>query len=132
MGYKYPIAAYLAPQDVSDINALVSLALAHDGYVPDVGEAIGIVLDPANAAGTTHYQPLVMETQAAKLGDFVGEDLDADGVQDAGEQGIAGQTVTLIGGGADGLIGTGDDTTATVTTDASGNYRFTGLTPGVQ
>ena len=46
---------------------------------------------------------------------------------------MAGLAVTLLGGGADGLISTAaDNTTVTVVTDANGNYRFTGLTPGVQ
>ncbi|TCP39551.1 SdrD B-like domain-containing protein [Rhodovulum marinum] len=66
----------------------------------------------------------------ASLGGLVFEDLDADGIQDAGETGIEGVTVTLTGGGADGVIGTADDTTATATTDADGEYAFTGLNPG--
>ncbi|WP_198320983.1 SdrD B-like domain-containing protein [Azohydromonas aeria] len=71
--------------------------------------------------------------RGASLGDRLWLDANANGQQDAGEAGIAGQTVTLIGGGADGVIGTGDDVTvATMVTDANGNYRFTGLTPGVQ
>ncbi|MCL4206714.1 MAG: choice-of-anchor D domain-containing protein [Pirellulaceae bacterium] len=60
-------------------------------------------------------------------------DLDADGIQDGGEPGVAGVTVTLIGGGADGVIGTGgDDTSVTTTTDANGLYGFQNLVPGVQ
>jgi protocatechuate 3,4-dioxygenase beta subunit len=68
----------------------------------------------------------------ASLGDRLWLDADGNGRQDEGEAGIAGQTVTLIGGGADGVLGTADDTTASMTTDADGNYRFTGLVPGVQ
>src|SRR5258706_105475 len=42
-------------------------------------------------------------------------------------------TVTLIGGGADGLISTtGDNTSTTTTTGVDGFYNFTGLTPGVE
>jgi protocatechuate 3,4-dioxygenase beta subunit len=66
----------------------------------------------------------------ASLGDTVFFDLDADGVQDAGEGGVSGVTVILTGGGADGVIGTADDTTATDVTDADGKYRFDGLNPG--
>ena len=55
-----------------------------------------------------------------------------NGQQDAGEVGISGQTVTLIGGGADGLINGIGDTMATTITGADGFYQFTGLTPGAQ
>ncbi|MFD5831103.1 SdrD B-like domain-containing protein [Lentzea sp. NPDC060358] len=52
-----------------------------------------------------------------KLGDFVWADSDKDGLQDAGEPGVAGVTVTL-------------NTGATTTTDANGKYEFTGLPDG--
>ncbi len=57
----------------------------------------------------------------ASLGDFVWHDNNANGVQDAGEEGIAGVTVTLYM--SDALAGT-------TTTDASGYYQFPGLVPG--
>ena len=56
--------AALGAVDQTRITTLVNLALAHDGYVPDVGEAIGIVLDPVNANGV-HGQPIIIETKAA-------------------------------------------------------------------
>ena len=57
----------------------------------------------------------------ASLGDYVWEDSNANGIQDAGEPGIQGATVTLykIGGTEIG----------TTTTDANGKYSFTGLEP---
>ena len=71
--------------------------------------------------------------RAASLGDRLWVDSNGDGIQNDGATGISGQTVTLIGGGADGLISTaGDNTSATTTTGANGIYGFTGLTPGVQ
>ena len=68
----------------------------------------------------------------ASLGDRVWYDNNRDGLQDANEPGVAGLTVTLIGGGADGLINGIGDTTQTTTTNLFGYYEFTGLTPGVQ
>ena len=69
----------------------------------------------------------------ATLGDRVWIDANTNGVQDGGEAGAAGLTVTLIGGGADGLVSTtADNTTAATVTDASGKYRFNGLAPGVE
>ena len=43
---------------------------------------------------------------------------------------MEGVLVTLTGGGADGVIGTPDDTTATTTTNADGLYQFIDLNPG--
>jgi len=56
---------------------------------------------------------------AGVIGDFVWHDANGNGIQDAGEPGIAGVTVTL--GGA---------SSATTTTDATGAYSFTGLNVG--
>jgi len=60
----------------------------------------------------------------ASIGDFVWEDLNANGVQD-GEPGLADVTVTL-----DGLTGAGDAVTATTTTDGTGAYLFDEVIPG--
>ena len=70
---------------------------------------------------------------AAAIGDFVWHDINGNGIQDGGsETGIAGATVTLVGGGADKLINGVGDTTITTTTDSSGKYGFANLTPGTQ
>ncbi len=70
------------------------------------------------------------QVELASLGDFVWEDLDGDGVQDANEPGVENVTVTLTGGGDDGIIGTSDDTTDTTTTGPNGEYLFDNLNPG--
>jgi hypothetical protein len=57
--------------------------------------------------------------------------MDGDGVADAGEPGITNVTVTLTWYGPDGVLGTADDQVLTTTTDANGNYAFTGI-PGGQ
>jgi hypothetical protein len=64
------------------------------------------------------------------IGDRVWYDLDADGIQDAGETGLPIVTVRLIDAGPDGLLGTTDDLSRTTTTDANGNYLFAGLPAG--
>jgi hypothetical protein len=69
--------------------------------------------------------------KTAALGDYVWNDANGNGIQDAGETGIVGATVKLIGAGTDAVFGTGDDVTlGTTTTGAGGIYHFTGLTPG--
>ncbi|MGL5077338.1 MAG: SdrD B-like domain-containing protein, partial [Waterburya sp.] len=55
--------------------------------------------------------------KTATLGNYVWNDKDADGVQEAGEPGIDGVTVTL----SNGLV---------TTTANGGTYQFTNLTPG--
>ncbi|MBO0934906.1 SdrD B-like domain-containing protein, partial [Fibrella aquatilis] len=62
------------------------------------------------------YQP------TAGLGDYVFEDKNANGIQDAGDVPIPGVLVSLYSNGS--AVGT-------TTTDANGLYSFTGLTPGV-
>jgi LPXTG-site transpeptidase (sortase) family protein len=57
------------------------------------------------------------------LGDFVWDDLNANGIQDAGEAGISGVTVNL-------LDSTNTTILATATTNGTGYYSFTNLIPG--
>jgi fimbrial isopeptide formation D2 family protein len=64
------------------------------------------------------------------IGDRIYFDENADGLQDVGEQGVPGITVTLVWGGFDGVLGNGDDITLTTVTDASGNYLFPNLPAG--
>jgi hypothetical protein len=64
------------------------------------------------------------------IGDRVYLDTDFDGVQDAGEPGIPGVTVTLVWTGFDGVFGGGDDVTLTAMTDANGNYSYGNLPAG--
>ena len=64
------------------------------------------------------------------IGDFVWFDRNGDGVQDAGEPGLAGVTVRLLSPGPDSTFGTGDDVLTTTTTDANGAYLFAGVVPG--
>src|SRR5206468_3005773 len=68
--------------------------------------------DNTNDAGL--YQP-------AALGDFVWQDTNGNGLQDSGEPGINNVTVNLL---------QGSTVVATTTTNSSGIYGFTGLTPG--
>ncbi|NER29579.1 MAG: hypothetical protein F6J89_18640, partial [Symploca sp. SIO1C4] len=67
--------------------------------------------------------------QPAGLGDFVFEDSNGNGIQDAGESGVDGVLVKLQN--PDGSAVTdGDGNPITTTTAADGSYSFTGLTPG--
>ena len=66
-----------------------------------------------------------------RLGDFVWNDVNQNGIQDAGEPGVQGVNVSLYTNGADLLPGTTDDVFIKVTTtDSLGRYAFTGLADG--
>ena len=60
---------------------------------------------------------------AAELGDFVWEDVDADGIQDGSEYGVAGASVVLHDCATGNVVGN-------TTTDSGGAYAFTGLAAG--
>ena len=64
----------------------------------------------------------------AVIGNRVWLDENGDGVQDAGEDGIANVVVTLTPPG-DVNLGKGDGVAITTTTDVDGGYIFTELTP---
>ncbi|MGD8895284.1 MAG: SdrD B-like domain-containing protein, partial [Acidobacteriota bacterium] len=65
------------------------------------------------------------------IGDTVFFDVDGDGVQDAGEGGIAGVVVSLYADSdGDGLIDGGEPLLGNVTTNAAGQYVFSGLVNG--
>ena len=64
----------------------------------------------------------------ASVGDFVWYDVNKDGTPTFAEPGIAGATVTLTFGGADGdLTTTNDNITFVTTTGADGKYLISGL-----
>jgi uncharacterized repeat protein (TIGR01451 family)/fimbrial isopeptide formation D2 family protein len=70
----------------------------------------------------TNTAPYVIDTPAS-LGDFVWNDLNADGIQDGIETGIVGVVVTLFSSNNIAL--------GVSTTDVAGAYAFTNLIPGV-
>ncbi len=87
--------------------------------------AFASALNPDPAPGDNVYreptEPLP-HPQAASVGERVWEDQNGNGIQDAGEPGLAGVSVHLYKQGWGHLN--------TVTTDADGNYQFKYLIPG--
>ncbi|MGK7941927.1 MAG: SdrD B-like domain-containing protein, partial [Crocosphaera sp.] len=130
--------------DTTDVNAaarvnkIIELAEANGtDFVPSYeyttifGEAVvgqvGVLLFPdQNTEDTNPYdkQPFIVGVELSKLGDRVWLDADADGIQDVGEDGLAGVTVNLLADvDGDGEIEEGE-VIHTTTTDADGNYHF--------
>ncbi|MAS37945.1 MAG: hypothetical protein CL610_28380, partial [Anaerolineaceae bacterium] len=106
-----------------------------DGYVfsrQDEGADDTVDSDADRTDGTTEVTTLVSGEndltwdagimQVASLGDYVWDDLNADGVQDGGEPGIENVTVTLYD--------SGDNEIDTTTTDGDGLYLFEDVVPG--
>jgi LPXTG-site transpeptidase (sortase) family protein len=85
---------------------------------------IGALSSNQGASNTEPATDTLVVTAAANaaIGDFVWNDVNANGIQDAGEAGIPNVTVHLLDSGG-AVIGT-------TTTDANGLYHFTNLVPG--
>ncbi|MBK9510094.1 MAG: carboxypeptidase regulatory-like domain-containing protein [Cytophagaceae bacterium] len=108
------------------------------GYEPTGADKGTDDTKDSDASITTGKSPVVILTsgennssidagfyQPAKIGDFVFDDKNGNGIQDSGEPGITGVKVTL--NGTDGL---GNPVTATTTSGIDGKYEFAGLKPG--
>ena len=104
-----------------------------DGVDSDIGSADGRTAAISLATGENNTTVDAGLYATASIGDRLWVDTNANGQQDDGATGLSGQTITLAGGGADGLLSTtADNTTATAVTGTDGAYRFSGLTPGVE
>jgi protocatechuate 3,4-dioxygenase beta subunit len=113
--------------DPTDIDFLVSSAesaVASGNGVLPADAFFTAVIDP-----TGNVQPLIVQLQSAKLGNFVWLDADADGIQDGEETGVDQVIVELWSNGLKvASTVTGDDySTAAV---EQGYYQFTGLAAG--
>ncbi len=100
---------------------------AVDGKVP--GNNCPTSIDVPELVGGESYldADFCFFAPPVSIGDYVWCDENNDGVQDDTEPGIAGVEVTLTCAGADGDFGTADVFTDATTTDADGNYLFTGV-----
>ncbi len=86
-----------------------------DGY-PEITALVGAAETEIRTYDFGFIQP-------ASVGDFVWDDLNADGVQGTGEPGVADVVVNLLDAGG--------SVVATQTTNDSGGYLFENLVPGV-
>ncbi len=116
----------LAPSASATLTSTVALVSA---TVTNVGAVTAVPCLPAGQTLTglssvaDTDDAVVRVKRLAELGDFVWLDANANGLQDAGEAGVAGMTVRLCDGG-------GTELGAVAVTDANGGYRFSNLLPG--
>ncbi|MCO6400316.1 MAG: DUF11 domain-containing protein [Verrucomicrobia bacterium] len=87
----------------------------------DVNPLTGFTIPTALESGENDLTWDAGLVQPAALGDFVWNDLNADGIQDVGEPGFSNVVVNLLSNGT---------VIATTTTDVNGAYAFTNLWPG--
>ena len=66
----------------------------------------------------------------ACIGDYIWEDKNANGIQDAGESGVAGVELNLVDGNGAAVKNINGDTVAPITTKDDGAYKFCQLVPG--
>ena len=128
-GYNEIMTTAIDPMSTSYTNGLLknfnlgSNAGNMSGRMALIASAPGDPTNMGKAAALGDVEVL-LDAQAVEIGNRVWNDLDANGVQDANEPGIAGVKVVLRSPGADGIYNSGDDQTWTVITDANGNYYF--------
>ena len=113
-------AAYITFLESAAINAVAS----GNGVLP-TDAFFTTVIDSAGSV-----QPLIVQLQSAKLGNFVWFDSDTDGIQDAGESSVSNVIVELYNSSNVLIASTvtgGDFSTAAF---ELGFYQFTGLKTG--
>jgi hypothetical protein len=101
------------------------------GVVPGtvLHEDIGTVQAVGQFSGqqVSDHNPYYATTPTVSVGDFVWDDADYDGLQTAGEPGIAGVTLTLTGPSGQPVTDAYGNAVGPTTTDAHGGYTFANL-----
>ncbi|MEZ5056608.1 MAG: SdrD B-like domain-containing protein [Saprospiraceae bacterium] len=100
---------------------------ADDTVDSDADQANGMTINEIITSGENYpdFDAGIINTANTKIGDFVWDDTNGNGIQDAGEPGIEDVTVRLTG-----TTGNGTPVDLTTTTDGSGMYMFGNLFPG--
>ena len=104
------------------VNVTTTSTITAGGYQNCI--PVNALTDDQGAQNHLQACDTLAVTDFAALGDYVWNDANANGIQDGGETGIAGVTVTLYGSDGTTVIGT------PTTTAADGSYHFTNLAPG--
>src|SRR5262249_9534585 len=114
------------------IVATVLLTGTYNNYAQVLTSGFDPDSTPGNNSTTEDDDDTIIITPifTGSVGDRIWYDVNGDGVQDAGEPGISGATVTLTWFGPNGLPGGGDDQVFTVTTGANGIYNRSNLPAG--
>ncbi|MFD2329970.1 SdrD B-like domain-containing protein [Cohnella sp. GCM10020058] len=106
-------------------NATGSTASKDSDADPVTGRSAVVSLSP----GENDVDTDAGLVKLTALGDYVWMDRNLNGIQDAGESGVAGVTVRLLDGAGSAVMSGG--LPVTTTTDANGKYLFDHLVPGI-
>lgn len=117
---------------VGVINAFYSATLFHAGSDPTLDSDIDAAGNLSTVAGSSPASDhdIGLVSGSASIGDLVWNDLNHDGLQDAGEPGIDKSEVDLTVAGPDGLWDTNDDGWIGLESDSSGHFEFQNLPAG--
>ncbi len=109
------------------VNTAVATAKGPDGNTIPADNSSHVPADTDNDDTDT----ATVQGAPGEIGDFVWEDMNGNGIQDSGENGVSGVLVSLYNPGSDHVPGGGDDTLLyTTTTNSSGQYKFSNLAQG--
>ncbi len=112
---------------ISDTNGKLN------DYYGTTASAIAGEMQIANLTGNVDNTsaPNFGYSLKSSIGTTAFNDIDSDGIQDTGDFGFSGITVKLYSDiNGNGLIDGSDTVISTITTDANGNYLFTGVANG--
>src|SRR5262249_9966602 len=98
------------------------------GLTPSTPTIVTVGLSAGQVVDTADFGFAPQPPAPASIGDRVWSDSDHDGIQDAGEAGVNGVTITLLRD-VDG-DGPYETTVGVTVTAGDGNYSFTGLEAG--
>ncbi|MEV4423430.1 SdrD B-like domain-containing protein [Patulibacter sp. NPDC049589] len=108
--------------------------MTHDGTTPaaqqhagSLGRSLGLALALIVGATAVIAPPAGAAGPSVSVGDVVWRDIDGDGIQDAGEPGIAGVQLTLRGPGGSTVTDTDGVPVGAASTGGSGAYAFSNL-----
>lgn len=124
----YPEGTYSVEVDMTTLPANFAATLCEQGSDPAIdSNCLPAIVDLAHVQDEATVDFGFVTVPTGEIGDFVWQDLDADGIQDAEEldDGINGVTVWLKDAAGNLL-----QTTTTQSAPDPGAYRFTGLAAG--
>ncbi|MDB6116235.1 MAG: hypothetical protein JWO08_16, partial [Verrucomicrobiaceae bacterium] len=126
----------LIPTGVTNFSGQITFTVPSNATTTTVGMRFRLSSTsspgPTGTSGAGEVEDYVVPIQPSMtIGNCVWNDVNNNGVKDAGELGIGGAGVQLYSSGADNTVNTTDDVlTAAVTTGVSGTYLFSGLPSG--
>lgn len=125
-----PWLALVAQTFGGGTNGLIEAMSANTPGTYNVG-VLNLNVDNAGTEGGSAQPVLVLlPQQPACIGDFIWNDLNHNGIQDAGEPGIGGATVLLTDCSGNSVTDINGNPVSPYVTGTNGFYTFTNLPPG--